>query len=114
VSHRYQMTSLLSFYSPGQKRAYFLNLNGRRLNQFSFWSGMEKGQSGFFVSSEEMPFETKAAQKRYQEMLTSYFNGVTYVGWTPLLEIYGEAGKVLLIFSFDDYNGKIPSPANHY
>ena len=114
VSHRYQMTSLLSFYSPGQKRAYFLNLNGRRLNQFSFWSGMEKGQSGFFVISEEMPFETKAAQKRYQEMLTSYFNGVTYVGWTPLLEIYGEAGKVLLIFSFDDYNGKIPSPANHY
>ena len=38
VSNRYQVTSELAFYVPGQPRAYNFNL-GRRLNQYDFWEG---------------------------------------------------------------------------
>jgi len=110
LSDTYQMTSLLSFYAPQQKRAYFLNLSGRRLNQFSFWPGIEKGQSGLFVTYQEAPFE----QGRYQQELESYFDQVTFLGFAPILEIYGEVGKVILIFSCEGYTGKSPSKTRHY
>ena len=35
-SDKYQTTSILSFYNPAQKKAYFFNLEGARKNQFSF------------------------------------------------------------------------------
>jgi 4-amino-4-deoxy-L-arabinose transferase-like glycosyltransferase len=43
---KYQMSSILSFYSPSQKRAYFLNLQGIRKNQFSYWPSMAQEQIG--------------------------------------------------------------------
>ena len=43
-SDKYQMSSILSFYSRGQKRAYFMNLGGVRKNQFSYWPSMSQEQ----------------------------------------------------------------------
>lgn len=105
AGHTYQMSALLSFYGEGKKRAYFLNLEGRRHNQFSFWPGMKKGTSVFFVSVEKTPFHLEEAKRRFAKDLAPYFERVDFAGAEPILEIYGEPAKVALVFSCTCYLG---------
>ncbi len=79
IGETYQMASLLSFYGPGQKRGYFVNLSGRRHNQFDYWSPLENDprKEGIFVASDVAldPLEGK---------LKSRFSDVEYLGEKPL------------------------------
>ena len=113
-SDKYQMTSLLSFYNPSQTRAYFLNLQGVRKNQFSFWPGMEQeqvGKNGYFVLSENAPHLEKFNEEfieKYRLQLSPYFQAVEFVGIKPLVWIHGWPVKEAAIFKCMDYNGLKP------
>lgn len=108
VSDKYQTTSLLSFYNEGQKRAYFLNVNQIRQNQFSYWPSLqeeEKGKTGFFVWVENAPYLKKeriAKQGFYEQELKKYFAEVELVGFSPLVYQKGEIAKGALIFKCGD------------
>lgn len=112
---KYQMTSLLSFYSQGQKRAYFFNLGGARQNQFSYWPSMKEeqvGQTGYFVLAENAPRLTEKFPEdkmRYLERLAPYFAKVECVGIAPLFLCNGEVAKAALIFRCEGYNGQEPA-----
>lgn len=90
-SDKYQTTSELSFYGPDRKRAYFLNLQGVRNNQFSYWPGLEEECSnkiGYFVWVENSPHLQRELEKKkdfYETELQKYFEKVEMVGLFPLL-----------------------------
>lgn len=116
VGDKYQMASLLSFYAPEQKRAYFFNLQGTRLNQFSFWPGLaeqQQGRSGFFVASENEPISDRDI-KNYEDRLRPYFTHVEFKGVFPLLSEDGKRVKGALIFLCIGYNGKEPPQPERY
>lgn len=119
-SDKYQMTSLLSFYGEGQKRAYFLNLQGTRKNQFSYWPGMAQqqvGKTGFFVWVENTPHWQRNKIERtaeYQRLLESYFDRVELVWDKPILMQGASEAKGALIFKCTGYNGKEPTALNLY
>lgn len=116
---KYQMSSLLSFYGPDQKRAYFLNLQNIRKNQFSYWPGMEVeqlGKDGFFVIAEKAQSKEEAdkIEKHYEESLAPYFKEVRFLGVYPLVFFRGMPLKNAYIFSCIGYNGKLPPDSNTY
>lgn len=119
-SDKYQTTSILSFYSPKQKRAYFLNLLGIRNNQFSFWPSLQDeqvGSTGFFVVIENVPYLTQNQQKietDYLKLLKTYFKEVDYIGIKPLFKVGDRLGKGAFIFKCQEYNGKIPPDSPLY
>jgi Dolichyl-phosphate-mannose-protein mannosyltransferase len=113
-SSKYQMSSILSFYSPDQHRAYFFNLFGIRNNQFTYWPNMHDkqiGKNGYYVIVENQPHLDKhlAIINDYIDKLTPYFEKVEYLGVTPLFTSYGEDVKGALIFHTTKYNGKEPA-----
>ena len=101
VSDKYQNTSLLSFYSPEQKSAYFLNLRGDRLNQFSFWPSLKEEylhKDGFFVTFEPS-----------NPHLEPYFSTVETLSpmtLTPTKNAY--------LYKVTDYNGQEPTFSDKY
>ncbi len=111
-SDKYQMASLLSFYGPEKKRAYFFNLGQSRKNQFSYWPQMaaqEVGKSGYFAISENVEAEALPwYESHYLERLAPYFARVEYVGAYPLFEAYGKPVKHLILFKGVGYNGTFP------
>lgn len=113
-SDKYQTTSLLSFYSERQKRAYFFNLHMIRKNQFSYWPGMKQeqmGKTGFFVWVENTPHWQKEKSYRldeYQKMLQEYFSNVQLVWDGPIFYSGSIEAKGALIFKCTDYNGNEP------
>jgi len=117
---KYQTSSILSFYGPEQKRAYFLNLHKIRLNQFSFWAGMaeeQKGQTGYFVLTENSPHLEKDLEERvafYKGALSQYFKSVEYKGVHSLFDSYGKMAKGALIFRCEEYNGLEPIESKLY
>lgn len=117
---KYQTSSVLSFYGPGQKRAYFFNLHGIRKNQFSFWPEMKQeqlGKTGYFVVTENAPHLQRNLPNLiafYEEILPTYFDKVEYIGLKPLFESYGNLSKAALIFKCIDYNGLEPPETNKY
>ena len=117
---KYQMSSLMSFYSPGQKRAYFLNLLGTRQNQFSYWPTMrdeQMGKTGFFVVAENAPHLEKELPSQiefYRKELGNYFAEVQFLGIRPLFSQGNRVVKGAAIFKCFNYNGKEPSPPKHY
>lgn len=117
---KYQMSSLLSFYSEGQKRAYFLNLHGIRRNQFSFWPSMadeQIGRDGYFVLAENIPHlhrDFPKQMEQYQKWLEPYFKTVQYLGLKTLFMANGEVAKGALIFKCNEYNGKKPLDSDLY
>lgn len=119
-SDKYQTTSILSFYGPEQKRAYFLNLLGIRNNQFSFWPGLAEeqvGNTGFFVVVENAPHLMNNQQKietEYQKYLAGYFDQVEYLGVKPLFKVGNKVGKGAFIFRCKGYNGKLPPTSSLY
>lgn len=104
LSDKYQTTSLLSFYGEGQKRAYFLNLQGMRKNQFSYWPSLQEeqqGKTGFFVWTENSPYLERDWQVKrdfYQQELKKYFEKVDFLGSFPLISKGATAVKAVLIF----------------
>jgi 4-amino-4-deoxy-L-arabinose transferase-like glycosyltransferase len=119
-SDKYQITSVLSFYTKNQKFAYFLNLQNLRQNQFFFWPRMvhqQIGQTGFFVAVENSPlFEKKFPKDReiYQHLLETYFKKVVFVGVFPLFSSQGKVLKAALIYKCIEYNGREPEKAVLY
>ncbi len=111
---KYQITSILSFYSEEQKRAYFLNLHGARKNQFSYWPSMaeeQMGKTGFFVLAENKSYFKKITNSRvqhYQEILKKYFDDIRFLGVKPIFTAYGEIAKAALIFKCIEYSGEEP------
>ncbi len=108
AADRYQTASLLSFYARGQKRAYFLNLQGQRNNQFSYWPSLEeeqKGKSGFFVWIENGPRLQQQWERKiefYLAQLGQRFSRVALSGLFPLIEDGEKIGKGALIFQCED------------
>lgn len=117
---KYQMSSILSFYGPQQKRAYFFNLHGTRKNQFSFWPSMAEqqlGKTGFFVAVENAPHLEKNLATwsgNYEKELKYHFKEVHFLGLFPLFEAYGNMKKGALIFKCIEYSGTQPDDTNLY
>ncbi|MGA8163902.1 MAG: glycosyltransferase family 39 protein [Waddliaceae bacterium] len=114
---KYQMSSILSFYQPGQKRAYFLNLLGVRKNQFSYWPSMEDeqtGKTGFFVAVENAPHLEQKWRENipfYRDRLQDFFEEIDFLGEVPLFYVGNRIVKSALIFRCINYQGKtISSP----
>ncbi len=104
VSDKYQTTSILSFYGEGQRRAYFLNLQGARHNQFSYWPSLQEEQqekTGYFVWIENMPHLERHWQAKfnfYQSELQHYFEEVEFLELAPLVYEGPSIAKGALIF----------------
>lgn len=117
---KYQMSSILSFYGPGQARAYFLNLQGTRHNQFSYWPSMAQeqlGKTGFFVMTENSPHLEKELDENiaiYQKLLSDYFLNVKFLGVKTLFMNNGELAKGALIYKCIEYNGRTPISPDKY
>ncbi len=116
---KYQMSSLLSFYGPEQKRAYFFNLQGMRHNQFSYWPGMEVeqlGKNGLFIAAERSNSEenNQSLIKRYQKALRPYFADVQLLGVYPLVVWHDKILKNAFIFECCMYNGGAPDVSKSY
>ena len=115
---KYQTTSLLSFYGPKQKRAYFFNLSQTRNNQFSYWPPMEhneKGKTGYFVvieNREEMALHWYI--EHYQRILAPYFEAIHYRTAYPLFSVAGEPVKYAMIFECIHYSGASPPSTAKY
>src|SRR5687768_2134065 len=96
-----------------KKEPIFLNLQGIRKNQFSYWPGMEEekiGKTGYFVLTENSPALEKGMpelQKEYQKILEQYFTEVRFLGVRPLWYSYGNMVKGAYIFKCIGYNGKL-------
>ena len=118
LSDKYQLSSLLSFYGPEQKRAYFFNLGTSRKNQFSYWpqaDQTEKGKTGYFVLVENREAkELGWYELHYLERLTPYFEKVEYKGAYPLYSAYGKPVKHALIFRGENYNGALPEQRDKF
>lgn len=84
---RYQAASLLSFYGPTQKPAYFFNVNQERKNQFSYnvrMEDQEKGNTGYFVLLENRTADSlEWYEEHYPPKLSPYFENVAYAGSYP-------------------------------
>jgi len=115
---KYQAASLLSFYSPEKKRAYFFNISDTRKNQFSYWPQMEqkeKGKNGYFLVLENTKENTLEWYRvHYQRRLSPYFKRVEYVGAYPLFYVEGKPVKYALIFKGFDYLGTFPAFTEKY
>lgn len=115
---KYQTSSILSYYLPSEKFAYFFNLFSIRKNQFSFWPGMEEElhKNGYFIVTENEPYltEHKNMIDGYLQKLNSYFDNVDYLGSFPLFKSYGKECKEVLIFKCNNYNGLQPQEVNLY
>lgn len=119
ASDKYQTTSLLSFYAPEQKRAYFLNFHNIRKNQFSYWPGLEAeqlGNNGLFVTVEQVSSSDKsqAIISKTETTLKPYFEQVKFLGQHPLVLKHGESIKNAYIFECLGYNGKLPETIASY
>lgn len=110
-SDRYQATSILSFYGPDKKRAFFLNLHGLRHNQYDYWPEMKDcclGKTGYFVEFVQAK-EVDSANLRFETLLKEYFANVKVLSSQVLVSEANEPKKVAVILRCTDYNGKVPS-----
>ncbi len=113
-SDTYQTTSLLSFYGPEQKRAYFFNLRGARRNQFHYWPHLfqeQMGHTGYFVRLETSPHMEKLGEpeeKVIQQQLSPFFEKVELVERYPLVTWKGHVVKTAWIYRCVGYQGGEP------
>lgn len=114
LADRYQTSSLISFYAPGQKRSYFLNLNGIRKNQFSFWPSLKEqvGRSGYYIAIDKS--DKFANPLLYITKLEPYFQKVEVKKIAPLVTSNGLPVKSALILKVEGYNGMEPTHVNLY
>lgn len=115
VADKYQTVSILSFYGPQQKRAFFFNLSGIRKNQFSYWPEMDKKKKCYFVVFENIPqLNKQGLAEEYTKKLQEYFTTVAFLGVFPLFHSYDEVAKGALIFECLGFNGNYPKDPNLY
>lgn len=120
VSDKYQTASILSFYGTGQKRAYFLNLQGSRRNQFSYWPSLQeeqKGQTGFFVWVENVPYLEKEWKDKlifYRTELARYFERVEFLIFAPLVYEGPKIVKAAAIFRCEKCKNTVPEDSSFY
>ncbi|MEZ5315401.1 MAG: glycosyltransferase family 39 protein [Chlamydiales bacterium] len=110
MGNKYQTASLLSFYSPLKKRAYFFNISHSRKNQFSYWPQMEdceKHNTGYFIVLQSDK-ETMTYEEHYLQLLKPYFEDVVYLGIYPLYVTNRSLSKSLSIFKCHGYLGGAP------
>ncbi len=108
----YQMASLLSFYAPGQRRAYFFNLEGARHNQFDIWPGMAQeqvGKTGLFVQVDYSGH--KDCNEKKTEELKEYFKNVECLG---TFSLSNQFPKVVHIWRCEEYQGNEPAIPKKY
>lgn len=104
LSDKYQTASILSFYGEGQQRAYFLNLQSVRKNQFSYWPSLQEereGQIGYFVWIENLPYlknDWHVKLNFYQQQLSDYFDKVEFLEIAPLVYDGSKIAKAAFIF----------------
>lgn len=109
---RYQTASLISFYSPQQKRSYFLHLSGVRKNQFSFWPGIEDeqiGNDGIFVwveTTDRINEPIEQVQQLLHQKLSPFFAEVVSLPPEALWSTGNRVDKIALLFHCQKYNGK--------
>ncbi|SCA63833.1 Uncharacterized protein SCG7086_BF_00100 [Chlamydiales bacterium SCGC AG-110-P3] len=119
-AHTYQATSLLSFYNAAQKRAYFLNLGTARKNQFSYWPSMadeQVGETGYFAWMENidrLEVDKLLIIDRYVELLSDYFERVTFVGEHSLYSVGQRPAKAVYLYRCEGYNGVEPAEVAKY
>jgi 4-amino-4-deoxy-L-arabinose transferase-like glycosyltransferase len=117
---KYQNSSILSFYGPAQRRAYFLNLYQNRHNQFSYWPGMaqeQKEATGFFVVIDTFPHLEKRLQEhqeQYKQALSPFFDRVDLQGIYPLFFCNEEPFTAAIIFRCTRYNSNEPPPSLYF
>lgn len=102
LSDTYGPTSALSFYVPGQDRAFCVN-TGRKLNQYDFWPP-PTDKTGWNAVYMEWDEEHSAPEE-----LKNMFCGVK----GPIIVNTGKAGKsgvTVTFFLCYDYNGFWPDP----
>ena len=115
------MTSLLSFYGPEKKLAFFFNIQGLRKNQFSYWPSMmerQTGKTGFFV----MIVTGKGAMRKAmmadavrKAVLAKYFHEIaTPLIIIPLAEENNEVVKVAVVIRAEGYKGMMPATPEKY
>lgn len=120
VSDKYQTTSILSFYGPGQQRAYFLNLQGVRNNQFSYWPSLQEerqNQTGYFVWVENAPHVDLNWQSKldfYRSELQHYFEEVEFLELAPLIYNGPIIVKAALIFRCKNCRNIQPANSSLY
>lgn len=117
-SDKYQAVSLLSYYGPLRKRAYYFNISQSRKSQFSYDVQMdqqERGKNGFFVLIENVrEGKMEGYEERYLKSLSPYFERVEFLGQKPLYEVRGKVVKVAIILRVINYNGKMPEERELY
>lgn len=117
-SDKYQNASLLSFYGPEKKRAYYFPLSKTRKNQFSFWPQMQEeeiGASGYFLVLENQRQENLGwIEMHYKELLTPYFSQVSLQKIEPLFSSKNEGVRFALLFYCDHYLGGAPKQEESY
>ena len=95
----YGVAAEMSFYVPGQKRAFCV-AGGRKMNQYDLWPGPDAGaQNAIFV----VKGEGKKSQKKVQELFESIDEGRvinTLQGDRP--------GQTFTLFLCRGYKGKWP------
>jgi len=120
IGDKYQTASILSFYGPGQKRAYFLNLHGIRNNQFSYWPQLQEEQkhrTGYFIWIENAPhLEGGWLTKRdeYLAELKQYFEKVEFLELAPLIYQGSVLVKAVMIFRCQNCIEAILNEPSHY
>jgi len=112
-SDKYQTVAETSFYAPGQPLAYFFNLQGARLNQYSYWEDLDerKGKDGIFVVVEN---KDSIQDKEYLEQLKPYFKEINSLGTFPLFTSGDRVLKTALLISGKEYNGMVPQRSRNY
>ena len=119
-SDRYQWTSILSFYGPQQKRAYFLNLHELRKNQFSYWPSMSEeclGKDGWFVEvcdGENAEEKANLLEIKIEEKLKRYFLSVEKQPQIILYKLKNRAYKIAILFYCKKYNGTFKESTHNY
>jgi 4-amino-4-deoxy-L-arabinose transferase-like glycosyltransferase len=119
-SDSYQLSSLLSFYGPVQKRQYFLNVSHKRKNQFSFWPSMAKeklGKTGYYIwadNSKDFIADVEYRKNKAITLLNPYFEEVEFVKIIPLFSSHNVLVKGALLFKCKNYNGKEPREVIEY
>jgi 4-amino-4-deoxy-L-arabinose transferase-like glycosyltransferase len=101
LSDYYGITSGLSFYVPGQDRAYNVNV-GRRMTQYDLWPGPQerKGWDAIFVRKEGRDLSQKVSR-----MFRRVEPGIEVQTWHK-----GRKGLRFTVFLCYGYDGSWPAP----
>lgn len=119
IADKYQTVSQVNFYNPLQREAYFLNLQGARKNQFSFWpiSKEDYNKPFYFIFIDGEPKlaeKVVTAKEFYLKTLPDYFQEVGKPVEVMLFEVEQKPVKKALIFPVRGFQGVYPLDPERY